>query len=60
VAPDDCVKIGANYAPEGGKLAASGSFVSQPGEDAQVRKQNYQESVAWYESITTDMFAKSA
>jgi len=60
VAPDDCVKVGANYAPEDGKLAASGGFVSQPGEGADVRKQNFAESVAWYESITTDMFAKSA
>lgn len=60
VAPDDCVKVGANYAPKDGKLDPSGSFVSKPGEDESVRKQNYAESVAWYESITADMFAKLA
>jgi sulfide dehydrogenase [flavocytochrome c] flavoprotein subunit len=60
LAPDDDVKIGANYAPKDGKLEPSGSFVSQRGEDAAVRKQNYVESVGWYSSITADMFAKAA
>lgn len=60
LAPEDCVKIGANYTPQDDRLAASGSFISQPGEDAAIRKQNFAESVAWYESITADMFAKTA
>ncbi len=60
VAPDDCIKIGANYAPKDGKLDPSGSFVSQKGEDAGVRKQNYAESVGWYDGIIADMFAKTA
>jgi len=60
IAPDDCVKVGANYAPMGGKLDPSGSFVSQRGETADVRKQNYQESLAWYTNITDEMFAKGA
>lgn len=59
LAPDDNVKVGANYAPKDGKLDPSGSFVSQRGEAADVRKQNYQESVAWYDNITAEMFAKS-
>jgi NADPH-dependent 2,4-dienoyl-CoA reductase/sulfur reductase-like enzyme len=59
LAPDDDVKIGANYAPKDGKLDPSGGFVSQPGESAEVRKQNYQESIGWYEGITADMFAKT-
>ncbi|MBX9592081.1 MAG: NAD(P)/FAD-dependent oxidoreductase [Hyphomonadaceae bacterium] len=58
LAPDDNVKIGANYTPKDGKLDPSGSFVSQRGETADVRKQNYQESIAWYDSITAEMFAK--
>ena len=58
LAPDDDVKIGANYAPKDGKLEASEGFVSQPGEAAEVRKQNYQESVGWYAAITADMFAR--
>ena len=59
LAPDDNVKVGANYAPKDGKLDPSGSFVSQRGEAADVRKQNYQESVAWYDNITAEMFAKT-
>ena len=58
LAPDDNVKIGANYAPKDGKLDPSGGFVSQKGEPADVRKQNYQESIGWYEAITADMFAR--
>ena len=59
VAPDDCIKVGANYAPKDGKLEPSGPFVSQKGEDAALRKQNFAESAGWYESITADMFAKT-
>lgn len=59
LAPDDNVKVGANYAPKDSKLDPSGSFVSQRGEAADVRKQNYQESIAWYSSITSEMFAKA-
>jgi sulfide dehydrogenase [flavocytochrome c] flavoprotein chain len=60
LAPDDDVKVGANYAPKDGKLDPSGSFVSQRGETADVRKQNYAESIAWYDSIISEMFAKPA
>ena len=49
LAPDDDVKLGANYAPKDGKLEASGRFVSAPGEAADVRRQNYLESVDWYD-----------
>ena len=59
LAPDDNVKIGANYAPKDGKLDPSGAFVSQKGEAADVRKQNYHESIGWYAAITADMFAKA-
>lgn len=59
VAPEDSIKIGANYTPRNGKLEPSGTFVSQPNEDAAVRKQNFAESVDWYASITADMFAGS-
>ena len=59
LAPDDSVKTQASYRPNGRRLEASDAFVSQPGEPAEVRRQNYQDSVAWYASITADMFAKS-
>ena len=60
LAPDDNVKVGANYTAKDGKLEPSGSFVSKPGEDAATRAQNYQESIGWYSGITADMFAGPA
>lgn len=64
LAADDSIKIGASYKPEDkdgkGFLAASGGFVSQRSESAEVRKQNYLESVAWYHAIIEDAFNESA
>ena len=60
VAPDDNIKVGANYAMAEGKLAESGGFVSQRGEDAGIRKQNLAEANGWYEAIVSEMFAKPA
>jgi sulfide dehydrogenase [flavocytochrome c] flavoprotein chain len=60
LAPDDCVKMEADYAPRGGRLEGTAASVSQTGEAADVRRQNLQESAAWYNVITTDMFAKTA
>lgn len=64
LAPDDSVKIGADYAPGEVKgkhqLVANAPFISKPGESAVLRKENYQESLAWYETLTNDMFAKSS
>jgi NADPH-dependent 2,4-dienoyl-CoA reductase/sulfur reductase-like enzyme len=60
LAADDSIKIGADYAPaaKDGKqfLAPSGGFVSQAGESAAVRKQNYAESLGWYHAIIADAF----
>ena len=55
LAPDDSVKIGANYAPGelNGKhvLVPSDSFVSKPGETGILRKEDYDESLAWYATL---------
>ena len=53
---DDDIKVGAQYAPGEGKIASVQGFVSQTGEDAALRKANYEESVGWYAGITADMF----
>jgi len=58
LAPEDAVKLGANYAPKDGKLQATGAFMSEPGEAADLRRQTYLESLDWYEGITGDMFAR--
>ncbi len=59
VAPNDSVKIGAGYVPKGQKLDPVGPFVSKPGEDANLRKTTYEESLGWYDGIVADVFAKS-
>lgn len=56
IATDDDVKVGGQYAPAEGKIASTSNFVSQTGEDAAMRKANYEESVGWYAGITEDMF----
>ncbi|HYD16227.1 MAG TPA: NAD(P)/FAD-dependent oxidoreductase, partial [Hyphomicrobium sp.] len=64
LAPDDSVKIGADYTPGDVKgkhaLVPKNSFISQTGESAEIRKENYEESLAWYQTLTDDMFAKTA
>jgi sulfide dehydrogenase [flavocytochrome c] flavoprotein chain len=64
LAKDDTIKIGANYKPADvdGKniLQASNSFVSKPSESAEVRKQNYLESIAWYNALIQDAYNESA
>jgi sulfide dehydrogenase [flavocytochrome c] flavoprotein subunit len=53
---DDDVKVGGSYEPGDGKIKASSTFVSQKGEAADLRKQNYKESVDWYNGIVSDVF----
>ncbi|MCC7252013.1 NAD(P)/FAD-dependent oxidoreductase [Hyphomicrobium sp.] len=64
LAPNDSVKIGADYAPGELKgkhaLVPKDAFISKTGESAELRKETYEESLAWYETLTEDMFAKSA
>ena len=56
IATDDGVKVGAAYEPNEEKIASVSSFVSQTGEDAALRKATYEESIGWYQGITSDMF----
>ena len=56
ISENDGVKVGANYEPADGKIASTGGFVSQTGEDAALRKATYEESEGWYAGITADMF----
>jgi NADH dehydrogenase FAD-containing subunit len=56
IAPDDDIKVGANYEPGDGKIKHITGFVSQKGETADIRKQNYKESVDWYNGIVADIF----
>jgi sulfide dehydrogenase [flavocytochrome c] flavoprotein subunit len=53
---DDGIKVGASYEATDEKIASTGGFVSQTGEDAALRKATYEESLGWYAGITSDMF----
>ena len=50
------MKVGGTYEPGEGKIKQVTTFVSQKGEPAELRKQNYKESVDWYASIIGDVF----
>jgi hypothetical protein len=56
IAENDGVKVGASYEPADDKISSTGSFISQTGEDAALRRQTYEESLGWYAGITSDMF----
>ncbi|MGC3939768.1 FCSD flavin-binding domain-containing protein [Roseobacter sp. EG26] len=57
IAENDGVKVGATYEATPEKIARVDGFISQPGETADLRRQTYEESEAWYGSITQDMFS---
>ena len=56
LSPANSVRIGATYAPANGKITLKEGFGSRPGESAALRKQTYEDSLAWYDRITKDMF----
>jgi sulfide dehydrogenase [flavocytochrome c] flavoprotein subunit len=56
VETNDGIKVGAQYANVDGAIASTSSFISQPDESADIRRQTFEESVAWYDGITKDMF----
>ncbi len=56
IAPEDGVKVGASYEATEEKIASVDSFISQPGEDAELRAETYRESIGWYNGIVADMF----
>ena len=53
---DDTIKVGGRYEPKDGKITATETFVSQPGESDALRKENQAENLGWYAAITADMF----
>jgi NADPH-dependent 2,4-dienoyl-CoA reductase/sulfur reductase-like enzyme len=56
IAPDDDIKVGGTYEPAEGKIKQVTSFVSAKGEPADIRSQNYRESLDWYAAIVADVF----
>lgn len=56
VGTDDAIKVGGRYEPRDGRITATETFVSQPGESPMLRRENQAENLGWYEAITADMF----
>lgn len=56
ISDDNGVKVGATYEATDEKIAKVDGFISQTGEDADLRKATFEESVGWYSGITADMF----
>jgi NADH dehydrogenase FAD-containing subunit len=56
IATDDSVKVGGSYGPTDAKIAERSAFLSKPDESAEIRRETYAESAAWYASLTSAMF----
>ena len=56
IGTDDGVKVGASYEPGEEQIESVSSFISQTGEDADLRRQTYEESIGWYNGIVSDIF----
>lgn len=54
---DDAIKVGGRYEPRDGKITATETFISQPGESDELRKETQGENMGWYAGITADMFS---
>ncbi len=63
VAPDNSAKIGGDYVPasKDGKayLEVKDPFISKPDDSSDLRRQVYQESADWYQSICEDLFGET-
>ena len=57
VATNDGIKVGANYKAGEEKIEVVDKFVSKTDEGNAKRKKTYEESIGWYNGITTDMFS---
>jgi NADPH-dependent 2,4-dienoyl-CoA reductase/sulfur reductase-like enzyme len=57
VATNDGIKVGANYKAGSEKIDVIDKFVSQGNDSDAVRKTTYEESIGWYDGITSDMFS---
>ena len=56
ISPDNSVKVGAEYIPGAEGIDVVSNFISQTGENADLRKTNFHDSERWYNGIVADMF----
>ena len=58
ISPDNCVKYEASYEAGEKSVDLTFEFLSDLGEDDYIRAETYQDSLLWYSSIISEMFAK--
>lgn len=56
ISTNDGVKVGASYEAGADQIESVSSFISQTGEDAELRRQTFEESIGWYNGIVDDIF----
>lgn len=63
LAPDNSAKIGGDYVPatKDGKpyLEVKEPFISKPDDSAELRRETYQESAEWYQTLVADLFGEN-
>tara|TARA_B100000029_G_C17499115_1_gene932035 strand:+ start:161 stop:1468 length:1308 start_codon:yes stop_codon:yes gene_type:complete len=57
IASNDGIKVGASYEAGSEKIDVTSKFISKTGEDSALRKATYEESIGWYDGMTSDMFS---
>jgi len=64
LAPDNSAKIGGDYLPatKDGKpyLEVKDPFISKPDDSAELRRQVFQESADWYQTLVADLFGEAS
>ena len=56
IATNHAIKSGATYVIGKGEVVEASSFGSEPQESDELRARNFEESLAWYDAATRDMF----
>ncbi len=59
ISTNNGVKVGASYKAGAEMVELTSKFISKTGEDAELRKKTFEESLGWYSGITADIFAKA-
>ena len=56
VAPDDAIKIGGRYQPQGESIRTRDMFISKLDESRDQRRKVFAQNLSWYEAIAADIF----
>lgn len=59
VGPNDGVKVGGTFMPDGDKFKSTSSYISTTTDHPTVREVTYRESIDWYRFVTNNMFGRA-